>query len=53
MNYQDGSSLYSHIFRWRNKPRGLLLNFNVIHLRDRIKRVLNIKYQIGIATAQH
>ena len=30
-----------------NKPIGLLLNFNVIHLRDGIKRILNNKYQFA------
>jgi GxxExxY protein len=36
--------------RLANKPLGLLLNFNVVHLRDGIKRVLNNKYyQIGAA----
>jgi GxxExxY protein len=33
--------------RLANKPLGLLLNFNVVHLRDGIKRVLNNKYPIG------
>jgi len=28
-----------------NKPLGLLLNFNVVHLRDGIKRVLNNRYR--------
>ena len=31
--------------RLANKPLGLLLNFNVVHLREGIKRVLNNKYQ--------
>jgi GxxExxY protein len=35
--------------RLANKPLGLLLNFNVVHLRDGIKRVLNNKYQISAA----
>lgn len=35
--------------RLANKPLGLLVNFNVVHLRDGIKRVLNNKYQIGAA----
>ena len=35
--------------RLANKPLGMLLNFNVVHLRDGIKRVLNNKYQAGIA----
>jgi len=39
--------------RLTNKPLGLLLNFNVIHLREGIKRVLNNKYQMGIAAAQN
>jgi hypothetical protein len=30
----------------------LLLNFNVIHLREGIKRVLNNKYRKAIAAAQ-
>ena len=37
--------------RLANKPLGLLLNFNVIHLREGIKRVLNNKYQMGIAAS--
>jgi hypothetical protein len=39
---------------WRlaNKPLGLLLNFNVIHLREGIKRVLNNKYQMGVAASR-
>jgi GxxExxY protein len=40
--------------RLANKPLGLLLNFNVVHLRDGIKRVLNNKYRpasIGVGTA--
>ena len=35
--------------RLANKPLGLLLNFNVVYLRDGIKRVINNKYQIGVA----
>ena len=31
--------------RLANKPLGLILNFNVVHLRDGIKRVLNNKYR--------
>jgi GxxExxY protein len=27
-----------------NKPIGLLLNFNVVHMRDGIKRILNNRY---------
>jgi GxxExxY protein len=38
--------------RLANKPLDLLLNFNVIHLREGIKRVLNNKYQMGIAASQ-
>src|SRR5260370_37794486 len=30
--------------RLANKPLGLLLNFNVVHLRNGIKRVINNKY---------
>jgi GxxExxY protein len=37
--------------RLANKPLGLLLNFNVVHLRDGIKRILNNKYQIGAAAS--
>ena len=33
--------------RLSNKPIGLLLNFNVVHLRDGIKRILNNKYQFA------
>ena len=35
--------------RLANKPLGLLLNFNVVHLRDGISRVLNNKYRLGMA----
>jgi GxxExxY protein len=28
-----------------NKPLGLLLNFNVVHMRDGIKRILNNRYK--------
>jgi GxxExxY protein len=38
--------------RLANKPLGLLLNFNVVHLREGIKRVLNNKYQMGIAASR-
>jgi GxxExxY protein len=38
--------------RLANKPLGLLLNFNVVHLREGIKRVLNNKYEVGIAASQ-
>jgi len=38
--------------RLANKPLGLLLNFNVVHLREGIKRVLNNKYWKAIAAAQ-
>jgi GxxExxY protein len=38
--------------RLANKPLGLLLNFNVVHLREGIKRVLNNKHELGIATSQ-
>ena len=38
--------------RLANKPLGLLLNFNVVHLREGIKRILNNKYQMGIAASQ-
>jgi GxxExxY protein len=37
--------------RLANKPLGLLLNFNVVHLRDGINRILNNKYQIGAAAS--
>jgi GxxExxY protein len=33
--------------RLSNKPIGLLLNFNVVHMRDGIKRILNNKYQFA------
>jgi GxxExxY protein len=38
--------------RLANKPLGLLLNFNVVHLREGIKRVINNKYRTAIAAAQ-
>ncbi len=28
-----------------NKPLGLLLNFNVVHMRDGIKRIVNSRYR--------
>jgi len=31
--------------RLANLPLGLLLNFNVVHMKDGIKRILNNKYQ--------
>ncbi len=31
--------------RFANMPLGLLLNFNVLHLRDGIKRVINNRYR--------
>ncbi len=31
--------------RLANKPIGLLLNFNVVHMRDGLKRILNNKYR--------
>src|SRR5260370_548977 len=40
--------------RLANKPLGLLLNFNVVHLRNGIKRVINNKYRptsMGAGTA--
>ena len=33
--------------RLSDKPIGLLLNFNVVHMREGIKRVLNNKYQFS------
>ena len=38
--------------RLANKPLGILLNFNVVHLREGIKRVLNNKYRAGMAVSQ-
>jgi GxxExxY protein len=38
--------------RLANKPLGLLLNFNVVHLREGIKRVINNKYRKAIAGEQ-
>jgi len=35
--------------RLSNKPLGLLLNFNVVHMREGIKRVLNNKYRTASA----
>lgn len=32
-----------------NKPLGLLLNFNVVHMREGIKRVLNNRYRAAAA----
>jgi GxxExxY protein len=33
--------------RLSNKPIGLLLNFNVVHMREGIKRILNNKYRFA------
>ena len=38
--------------RLANKPLGILLNFNVVHLREGIKRVLNNKYRAAMAVSQ-
>ncbi|HEY6971366.1 MAG TPA: GxxExxY protein [Candidatus Angelobacter sp.] len=38
--------------RLANKPLGLLLNFNVVHMREGIKRILNNRYRAS-ATAGH
>jgi len=38
--------------RLANKPLGLLLNFNVVHMRDGIKRVLNNKYCVSAAAGR-
>ena len=35
--------------RLANKPIGLLLNFNVVHMRDGLKRILNNKYRPSMA----
>jgi GxxExxY protein len=35
--------------RLANKPLGLLLNFNVVHLRDGIKRILNNRFEASAA----
>jgi GxxExxY protein len=32
--------------RLANKPIGLVLNFNVVHLRDGIQRVLNNRHRL-------
>ena len=38
--------------RLANLPLGLLLNFNVIHMKDGIKRVLNNRYQRALGAGQ-
>jgi len=38
--------------RLANKPVGLLLNFNVVHMRDGICRILNNRYQTPSAAGQ-
>ena len=38
--------------RLANKPLGLLLNFDVVHMKDGIKRILNNRYQKGIGMGQ-
>jgi PD-(D/E)XK nuclease superfamily len=49
----DSQSSAATYLRLADKPLGLLLNFNVVHLREGIKRVLNNKYQLGIAASQY
>ena len=39
--------------RLANKPVGLLLNFNVVHMRDGLRRILNNRYQIKSAAAEN
>lgn len=39
--------------RLANKPLGLLLNFDVVHMKDGIKRVINNKYQRTLSTGQN
>jgi len=38
--------------RLANKPLGLLLNFNVVHMRDGIKRIINNRYQAAARAGQ-
>lgn len=38
--------------RLANLPLGLLLNFNVVHMKDGIKRILNNRYQHSIGAGQ-
>ena len=38
--------------RLANKPLGLLLNFNVVHMRDGIRRILNNKHQAAFSASQ-
>ena len=38
--------------RLANLPLGLLLNFNVIHMKDGIKRILNNRYQRALGAGQ-
>jgi GxxExxY protein len=33
--------------RLANKPLGVLLNFNVVHMREGIKRLLNNRYRLA------
>jgi GxxExxY protein len=33
--------------RLANKPIGVLLNFNVVHMREGIKRLLNNRYRLA------
>src|SRR5262249_12526159 len=37
--------------RLANRPSGLLLNFNVVHLRNGIERVLNNRYRVASIAA--
>lgn len=38
--------------RLANKSIGLLLNFNVVHMRDGIRRILNNRHQAPLAAGQ-
>jgi GxxExxY protein len=36
-----------------NKPIGVLLNFNVLHMKEGIKRILNNRYRLAEAAGQN
>jgi len=38
--------------RLANKPIGVLLNFNVLHMREGIRRILNNRYRLAEAAGQ-
>jgi GxxExxY protein len=39
--------------RLANKPIGVLLNFNVVRMRDGVKRILNNRYRFAESASAH